>query len=357
MANYYLPGDPGYEEARLAWNRKVEQRPRLIVVAKSAQDVIAAVTFARQNGLGVAVQATGHGNVRPADDCLLILTKEMDGVEIDPVRQTARVEAGTQWGKVLAAAQEHGLAPLLGSSPTVGAVGYTLGGGLGWLGRKYGLSTDNVLQFEVVTSDGLLRTVSSTEHSDLFWGLRGGGGSLGVITSMTIRLFPVSQVYAGNLFYPASMAKDVFRRYRDWIANAPDELTTSVLVMNFPPIPHLPDILRGQTFVMVRGCYCGDQAEGESLMRYWRDWQAPLIDDFKIIPFSEAATISNDPVDPMPGFNTGAWLRQLSDSAIDAIVDYASRRGWPSPLVFAEVRHAGGAIRTGVWRCSRVRQP
>ena len=339
-----LPGEPGYDEARLAWNRKVVQHPRLIVVAKFAQDLITAVTFARQNGLGVAVQATGHGNVRPADDCLLILTKDMDNVEIDPVRQTARVEAGTQWGKVLAATQEHGLAPLLGSSPTVGAIGYTLGGGLGWLGRKYGLSTDNVLQFEIVTSDGLLRTVSSTEHSDLFYGLRGGGGSLGVIASMTVRLFPVSRVYAGNLFYPVSLAKDVFRRYRDWIVDAPDELTTSVLVMNFPPIPHLPDILRGQTFVMVRGCYCGDQAEGESLMRYWRDWQAPLIDDFKVIPFSEAATISNDPVDPMPGFNTGVWLRQLSDSAIDAIVDYAVGVNGPSPLAFAEVRHAGGAI-------------
>jgi len=339
------PSDPGYDEARLAWNRKVEQHPRLIVVAKSAQDVVAAVTFARQNGLGVAVQATGHGNVRPADDCLLILTRGIDNVEVDPTRQTAHIEAGTKWGKVLAAAQEHGLAPLLGSSPTVGAVGYTLGGGLGWLGRKYGLSTDNVLQFEVVTSDGLLRTVSSTEHSDLFWGLRGGGGSLGVITSMMVRLFPVNRVYAGNLFYPASRAKDVFHRYRNWIANAPDELTTSVLVTNFPPVPQLPDILRGQTFVMVRGCYCGDLAEGESFLRYWRDWQAPLIDDFKVIPFSEAATISNDPVNPMPGFNTGAWLRQLSDSAIDAIVDYAAGVDGLSPLVFAEVRHAGGAIR------------
>lgn len=339
-----LPGDPGYDEARLAWNRKVIQYPAVIVVARSAQDVVAAVNFARRQNLGIAVQATGHGNVRPADNCLLLLTREMSGVEINPFAQTARVEAGAKWGAVLAAAQEHGLAPLLGSSPTVGAVGYTLGGGLGWLGRKFGLSIDHVLAFEIVTADGHLLTASSTENSDLFWGFRGGGGSLGIVTAMTIRLLPVTQVYAGNLYYPAPMAGEVFRHYRRWIASAPDELTSSVLFMNYPPMPQLPDFLRGQSFAIVRGCYCGDVAAGEGLLRHWRDWQAPLLDDFKTISFAEAATISNDPQDPMPAFNSGAWLRELSDGAIDAIVDYAQGSGGASPLIFAEVRHAGGAI-------------
>ena len=202
-----------------------------------------------------------------------------------------------------------------------------------------------MLQFEVVTADGPLRTASATENSDLFWGLRGGGGSLGIVTSMTIRLFAVTQVYGGNLFYPASMAQQVFRHYRAWIADAPEELTSSVLVMNFPPIPELPDFLRGQTFAMVRGCYCGSMAEGEALLRHWREWQPPLVDDFKAMPFSEVASISSDPVDPLPGFNTGAWLRELNDAAVDAIVDYALGKGGPSPLIFIEVRHAGGAIR------------
>ncbi len=339
------PEDPGYDEARLAWNRRVEQHPAVIVVAVSAQDVATAVTFAQEQRMGVAVQGTGHGNVRPADDCVLILTREMNGVTVDPDAQTARVEAGVKWGAVLAKAQQHGLAPLLGSSPTVGAVGYTLGGGLGWLGRKYGLSADNVLAFELVTTDGQLRRAAADENSDLFWGLRGGGGSLGIVTSMTIRLFSVTQVYAGNLFYPASMAQEVFRHYRAWIADAPDELTSSVLIMNFPPIPDLPDFLRGQSFALVRGCYCGPITEGEKLLRHWRDWLPPLIDDFKTIPFSAAATISNDPVDPMPGFTSGAWLRELSDDTIDAIVRYAAGLDDPSPLVFAEVRHAGGAIK------------
>jgi FAD/FMN-containing dehydrogenase len=338
------PEDAAYDEARLAWNRKVVQYPAVIVAAESTQDVATAVSFARQHNLGVAVQGTGHGNVRPADDCLLILTRAMTGVTIDPFAQTAHVEAGVKWGAVLAAAQEHGLAPLLGSSPTVGVVGYTLGGGLGWLGRKYGLSADNVVQFELVTADGQQRIASASENSDLFWGLRGGGGSLGIVTGLTIRLFPVTQVYAGNLYYPAAIAREVFRHYRAWIANAPDDLTSSVLVMNYPPIPELPDFLRGQSFAIVRGCYAGDVAGGEALLRHWRDWQPPVLDDFKPIPFSQAATISNDPVDPMPGFNSGAWLRDLNDAALDAVVDYGLGQGGPSPLIFAEIRHAGGAI-------------
>ncbi len=340
-----LSVDPGYDEARLAWNRKVVQHPAVIVVAESAQDVATAVTFARQHSLGVAVQGTGHGNVRPADDALLILTRAMNGVTIDPIAQTAHVEAGVKWGAVLDAAQQHGLAPLLGSSPTVGVVGYTLGGGLGWLGRKYGLSADNVIQYELVMADGSLRIATAQENSDLFWGLRGGGGSLGIVTSLTIRLFPVTEVYAGNLFYPAKMAPEVFRHYRAWVANAPDDLTSSVLVMNFPPIPQLPDFLRGQSFAIVRGCFAGPIAAGETMLRHWRDWQPPLLDDFKTIPFSAAATISNDPVDPMPAFNSGAWLRELSDADIEAIIAYSLGKDGPSPLIFAEVRHAGGAIR------------
>lgn len=338
------PGDPVYDEARLAWNRSVQHHPALIVVAETAVDVQKAVVFAGEQGLGVAVQGTGHGNVRPADDGLLILTREMNEVEVDGPAQIAHVGAGVEWGKVLAAAQEHGLAPLLGSSPTVGAVGYTLGGGLGWLGRKYGLSLDNVVRFEVVTADGRLRKASTSENSELFWGLRGGGGSLGIVTSMTIRLFPVTQVYAGNLYYPVEMAQEVMRRYSAWIANLPDEMTTSVVLMNFPPMPELPDFLRGHSYVMVRGCYCGELAEGEKLLRHWREWQAPLIDDFKPLSFRDAALISNDPHDPLPAYTSGAWLHALDDGAIDALIAYGLGSDGPKPLLLTEVRHAGGAI-------------
>ncbi|MDF1522095.1 MAG: FAD-binding oxidoreductase [Trueperaceae bacterium] len=338
------PGDAGYDDARRGWNLRFDARPAVVVEAASAADVVAAVAYARRERLPLAVQATGHSTVRPADGALLLRTGRLAGVSIDPAARTARVEAGATWDAVLAAAQPHGLAPLLGSSPTVGAVGDTLGGGLGWLARKHGLAADGVLRFEVVTADGERRIASATEQPDLFWGLRGGGGALGVVTAMTVRLFPVTHVYAGKLYYPAALAGEVFRRWSSWIADAPDELTSSVLLMNYPPVPGVPEPLRGQSFAIVHGCWCGDLDDGAGLMRYWRDGRAPTLDGFAPMPFTEAARISNDPADPMPGFTSGAWLRSLDDAASDAIVAHALPAGGPTPLVFAEVRHVGGAV-------------
>jgi len=338
------PDDQEYNSARRAWNLAFDQRPSLIVVVKSATDVVTAMQYARQENLGVAVQSTGHGIVRPADDSLLIVTSNMKDIRVDALSQTAWVEAGAKWGEVLEKTQVVGLAPLLGSSPDVGVVGYTLGGGFGWLGRKYGLAADSVRFFELVTAGGQLLRASDTENSGLFWGLRGGGGSLGVVTGMEIRLYPVTTVYGGNLIYPIESAKDVFARYRDWIASVPDELTSSVVIMNFPPIPEVPEPLRGGSFVMVRGCYCGPVEQGEALVRDWRAWRTPFIDDFKAMPFSQVANISNDPVDPMPGLSTGIWLRELSDEAIDILIQYGTTNNGVSPLVFAEVRHAGGMV-------------
>jgi hypothetical protein len=338
------PADPAYDEARRAWDLTVRQWPAAILVAKDAPDIAAAMRFAQQEGLTVAVQSTGHGVVRPADDSLLILTSEMVEIRVDAASQTAWVGAGAKWGMVLERTQPFGLAPLLGSSPDVGVVGYTLGGGLGWLGRKYGLAADSVRFFEVVTADGRLLRASEAENGDLFWGLRGGGGSLGIVTGMEIQLYPVTTVYGGNLFYPIELAREVFARYRDWIASAPDELTSSVLIMNYPPVPAVPEFLRGQSFAIVRGCACGPLAQGEALLQSWRAWRTPLLDDFKAMPFADVGSISNDPVDPLPGFSTGAWLRELGDGAIDVVVRAATGEDGPSPYAFAEVRHAGGAI-------------
>lgn len=340
----FAPGDAGYDDARRGWNLRVDAHPAVVVEAADADDVAVAVGYARRVGLSLAVQATGHGTVRPADGALLLRTGRLNGVAVDPVAQTARIEAGVQWGAVLAAAQPHGLAPLLGSSPTVGAVGYTLGGGLGWLARKHGLSADAVVRFEVVTVDGERRVASATEHPELFWGLRGGGGALGVVTAMTVRLFPVTDVYAGNLYYPAEAAPEVFARWRAWIADAPDELTSSVLVMNYPPFPDVPEPLRGTSFAIVRGCWCGDLDDGAGLLRYWRDWRAPVLDQFAAMPFAEAARISHDPEDPMPAFFSGAWMRDLDADATEAIVAHALPQGGPPALAFAEVRHVGGAV-------------
>ena len=336
--------DAGYDEARTGWDLAIQQWPAAIVLPRDAGDVMEAVAFAKAEGLAVAVQSTGHGVVRPANDRLLIITSEMNEVRVDAASQTAWIGAGAKWGMVLDKAQPLGLAPLLGSSPDVGVVGYTLGGGYGWLGRKYGMSADSVRFFEVVTADGQMLRASAAENSDLFWGLRGGGGSLGIITGMEIQLYPVSTVYGGNLFYPIEVAREVLQRYRDWIASAPEELTSSVVLMNFPPIPKVPEFFRGQSFAMVRGCYCGPVEQGEALVQSWRAWRAPLVDGFKVMPFSDVATISNDPVDPSPVFSTAAWLRELSDEAIDLLIQHVPATNGPSPLIFAELRHAGGAV-------------
>jgi len=339
------PNDPHYDEARRVWNLTVDHRPAVIVIATGVLDITEAVQFATRQNLGVTVQSTGHGTVRPATlNDILIITSKMKNIRVDAAAQTAWIEAGAKWGDVLAETQKVGLTPLLGSSPDVGVVGYTLGGGFGWLGRKYGLAADSARFFELVTADGRLRRASESENSDLFWALRGGGGSLGIITGMEIKLYPVTTVYGGNLIYPIELAQEVFARYRAWIATAPDELTSSIVLMNFPPIPEMPEPVRGQSFVVVRGCYCGPVEQGESLLQPWRSWQVPFIDDFKVMPFSQVATISNDPVDPLPGLSTTAWLRELSDEAIDILIRHTMPGDGPSPLIFTEVRHVGGAV-------------
>ncbi len=338
------PGDSRYEEARKAWNLAVSQHPALIVVAHNASDVMVAVRFAEKAGLGIGVQSTGHGTVRSADGHLLIVTSRMTGVRVDAQRQTAWVEAGTKWGMVLEAAQAVGLAPLLGSSPGVGVVGYTLGGGMGWLARKYGLAAASVHSFELVTPDGRLVQASATENSDLFWALRGGGGNFGVITAMNIQLYPVTTVYGGSLIYPVEHAKAVFVRYRDWIASAPDELTSSIAIMNMPPIPAVPEFLRGRSVVMVNGCYSGDPADGEALVQLWLEWMPPMASSFRVMPFGEVASISNDPVDPLPAKSTGGWLRHLSDEVIDCVIRFGVSVNGSSPITKTEIRHAGGAI-------------
>jgi hypothetical protein len=196
-----------------------------------------------------------------------------------------------------------------------------------------------------VTGDGRIVRASPTEHPDLFWALRGaGGGTFGVVTGMKIRLHPVTDVYAGNLLYPAEMAADVLARWREWISDVPDEMTSSVVLMNFPPFPEVPEPVRGQSFVILRGCWSGDLAAGAALIDEWRVWAEPSLDMFGPMPFSAAATISNDPVDPMPGMSSTEWLSGLDDEVIDALIAGTYPAGGPPALAFSEIRHVGGAV-------------
>src|SRR5919199_5418643 len=257
----YAPSEEGYDEARRAWNLNAHQHPALVVMASGAADVVAAVRLARDEGLGVGVMATGHGVASPCDGGILINTSRMKGVRVDPEAQIARVEPGALWSDVIPEAQVFGLAGLVGSSSGVGVVGYTMGGGFGWLGRKYGFNADSVREADVVSADGELLRVSAYEHSDLFWGLKGGGGNFGIVTSMEFALYPLTTVYGGNLFYPPEGTAKGPQLYSKWVGSLPDEMTTAIAFMNFPPLPMIPEPLRGGSFVSVRGCYCGEPPE------------------------------------------------------------------------------------------------
>lgn len=344
----HVPGDPVYDEVREPWNRAFTQHPAIVVEPTTTDDVVVTMRFARMTGLPVAVAATGHGLARTADGAVLVLTRRLDHVEVDPGERRARVGAGVLWAPVLAAAQGHGLAPLLGSTPHVGAVGYTLGGGHGWLARRHGLSADRVVAFEVVTPDGEVRRASRTEDVELFDGLRGGGiGALGVVTAMEIELVAVDTVVGGNLLYPIEDATEVMVRFREWARDLPDEMTAAVTLMNFPPLPEVPEPVRGRSFAIVRGCHCGDPAEADALLDHWRSWRTPALDLFGPMSFGEVATISQDPVDPMPAAVTSEVLADLDDDAIAAIVDHTVPGDTPPLVIFTEARLLGGAVGRG----------
>jgi FAD/FMN-containing dehydrogenase len=211
----HAPGEEGYDEGCEAFNLNAHQRPAVVVIAKGAPDVVASVRFAREHGLGVGVLATGHGVASPCDGGVLLNTSNLRGVRVDPAGRTARVEPGTLWSDVSTEAQRHGLAGLMGSSSGVGVVGYTMGGGFGWLGRKYGFNADSVREADVVSAEGELLKASAHQNADLFWGLKGGGGNFGIVTSLNFSLYPVTDIYGGNLFYPMERAREVLELYAE----------------------------------------------------------------------------------------------------------------------------------------------
>jgi FAD/FMN-containing dehydrogenase len=330
-----VPGDPGFDTAIAAWNRTTAHHPAVVVLAENVGDVIATVTFAAELGLGLGVQATGHGGVAPVDGVLLVTTRLQD-VSVDPEERTAWVAAGCTWADVVAATQPHGLAPLTGTSAAVGAIGSTLGGGLGWLARHHGPACDAVRSFEVVTPDGSLHRVCRDENSELFRALRGGGGSLGVVTDMEIELVQLSTVYAGDLYYPAERAVEIVQRYAEWVADAPAELTSTVVLTNHP-----------EPAVIVRGCWSGDVEAGRRHLDTWRSAMPPVLDTWAEIPFADVAGVSNDPVDPQPRVMTGGWLDRVDAGVATTLADAVFPADGEPALRFAEVRQAGGAIADG----------
>ena len=338
-----LPGDGRFDEARRAWNLAIDQRPAAVIFPASPAVVAAAVGWAAERGLRVAAQGTGHnaGPLGSLADTVLLRTERMRGVQIDPVARTARAEAGVVWLDVVQAAAGHGLAALAGSSPDVGVAGYTLGGGLSFLGRRYGLAANNVTAAEVVTADGRWVRTDREHEPDLFWALRGGGGSFGVVTALEFRLFPHAEAYAGALWYPIERASEVLHAWGELTQGAvPDELTTIGRLLNFPPIPQIPEPVRGKSFVIVEAYHTGEPAHADELLAPLRAL-GPVNDTITTVPVPALSHLHMDPEQPAPGTGDGMMIDQLPAAAIDAFVQ-AAGPGAAFPLLSVEMRHLGG---------------
>jgi FAD/FMN-containing dehydrogenase len=312
----FLPGDPGYDELRRnPINPEMDPRPAMIVEAETADGARSAVVAASELGLPLAVQSTGHGTHVPADGGLLLRTSSMTGVHVDPVRRTAVVRAGTQWGEVVKAAARHGLAPLSGSGSTVGVVGYTLGGGLGWLARRYGLAADSVVRAEVVTADGRILDIGHDDHPELFWALRGGGAGFAVVTELEFELYPVTTVLAGTVTFTVTDLAAQLAEYRDWAADASPELSTAAVVT-----PERTLVIKALGEARVTG---------RLLAPLWRRLGASVTDDLRPMPYSRTA---------MGG--TPARTMEAYTSLGDALVERLAA----TEDTTVEIRHWGGAI-------------
>jgi FAD/FMN-containing dehydrogenase len=336
------PGTDRYDTERTGLQLLGRHRPSVVVGAVDTRDVRAAVTAAADHGLPLAVQAGGHGVGTPLDGGVLITTGRMAGVRVDPAERTAWVEAGTPWGAVVRAAADHGLAPLSGSAPGVGAVPYTLGGGVGLLARRYGFAADRVRRFELVTADGRVRRVDTEHDPDLFWALRGGGGSFGVVTGMEIDLVPVPRIYGGSLYFDAERAPDILGAWRAWTRDAPDELSSGVTVLAYPDAPGLPPALRGRHTAQVAMAWSGPPAQGPGAVDPLRQAGPVLMDTLREMPYAESAAVYAEPDRPH-----GYRSRNLLLSDLDPLRAAKLMRLTGPSLPFLSVvglRHLGGAL-------------
>ena len=339
-----LPHDPGWNEARRAWNLAVDQQPAAVALPESAEDIAGVVRWARSRGLRVAPQGTGHNAEAMGSlaHTVLVKTERMRKVEIDPESRHARVEAGVLSAEVSTAAAEHGLAALTGSSPDVGFVGYSLGGGISWLARRYGLAANSITAVELVNAAGDIVLADAENESELFWALRGGGGSFGVVTALEFQLYPISEVYAGILFFPMERGAEVLHAWRRWVEEVPDEVTSVGRFLQFPPIPDIPAPLRGESFAVIEAVLLNGEREADELLRPLRELE-PVMDTFATIPVQNLKDLHMDPKHPVPGHGDGMLLGAFTEETVEALTKVAGA-GSGSPLISVEVRHLGGTL-------------
>src|SRR3954447_17740535 len=340
------PGDDGYDEARSIWNGAHDQHPAMIVRCAGVADVMRAVDFARSEDLTVAVRGGGHSipGFSTCDGGVVIDLSAMKGVRVDPERRTAVAQGGCTWADVDHETQAFGLAVTGGLVSSTGIAGFTLGGGIGWLMRKYGLAADNLIGADVVTADGRLVHASETENPELLWGLRGGGGNFGIVTQFEFDLHPVGpMVYAGPIFYPAEAARDLMRAFRDWAGSAPDEITGLVNLTTAPPLPVIPEEWHGKKVAAFIAASTGPVEAGEGLVGTFREVAQPIADLLGPMPYQALQTLI-DPLWPkgIQSYFKSANLRRLDDELIDALC--AIHLAAPGPQCEIHVQQMGGAV-------------
>lgn len=339
-----VPADGDWDAVRAAWNLSIDQRPEFVALPENADDVAAIVDFARSAGLRVAPQGTGH-NASPLGDLagtILLRTDRLRRVTVDPAHATVRAEAGVLWSEITAALAPHGLAGRAGSSGSVGVAGYSTGGGYSWLARRYGLAVSSITAVELVTGDGVFHRVDADTEPELFWAVRGGGANVGIVCALEFGALPLAQVYGGALLFPIERAAEVFAAYELWTRDLDEAATTCVRLLRLPPLPELPDFLRGKSFVGVDGAIDAGADEAERMLAPLRALK-PAIDTFALMPAAGLGMIHMDPPEPAPARGDGMILDELPAEAISALLDVAGP-GVETPLLAVDLRHLGGAV-------------
>jgi hypothetical protein len=338
------PADTDWDQVRMPWNLSIDQHPTMVVFPEGPDDVAAVVAFAHSAGLRVAPQGTGHnaGSLGDLEGTILVRTDRMDEITIDTDTGIVRVGAGTQWSAVTDALAAHGLAGRAGSSGSVGVAGFTLGGGYSWLARAHGLAVSSVTAVELVTGDGAFHRVDATSEPLLFWAVRGGGANVGIVCALEFTSVPVSEVYGGMLLFPLDRAAEVLSAYELWTRDLDESATTCVRLLRLPPMPELPDMLRGKSFVAVDGAVDSDAEHAELLLAPLRAL-GPVLDTFAVMPAAALGQIHMDPPAPTPARGDGMILDDLPAEAIQCLLDIAGP-GVDSPLLAIDLRHLGGAV-------------
>jgi len=337
------PGDAGWDEARATFNLLDDQRPELIALPRDAAEVVEAVALARRAGLRIAAQGTGHGasSRDTLAGALLVNTSRMTEVEIDHAARRVRVGAAAKWEHVSPMLSERGLAGLHGSSLDVGIAGYSMGGGIGWLTRRHGLQANAVRAIELVTADGESVRADTEHHADLFWALRGGGGNFGVVTAIEFDVVAVPELAAGCFFFPVERTAEVLRTWTRLLPTFPDELTTWVTVIHFPPTPEIPEVVRGGSFAIVMAAHLGRESDARRLLGPI-EALGPVMDTLGAQEPIALGTLAMDPESPLPYRSTTALVDELPDGTVDAMAELAAPGG---ALAMLQIRHLGGAFR------------